>query len=1157
MAAPTLQGIYRFPPTTACQTLSFYTFFTCPQDANWAGTKRASECTLILTEGDSAKALAVAGLAVVGRDAFGVFPLRGKLLNVRDVSVKAALESAEVAALVTILGLDFGRTYAGLAPEVRGLRYGRVMIMADQDVDGSHIKGLLINLFHTYWPALLQQGGGGGGADGGKAGADTALPITLVTAAAEQVGAAVPVPARRGGKAGAKVTASSDGAPLVVRASTFLEQFVTPVIKARRGATVREFFSVRDFDAWRREGREGGDSGAGSGGIVQPASGSALVVGAPHPLHPGRLYGEASTGRWAVKYYKGLGTSTSAEGRAYFSDLRRHRVPFRWGGPADGGAIQMAFAKDQVAARKAWLTAAPADGDGAGRAAAAPRVLESTSAPAGDNRYDDATAVLHPGMPALGLGLEAAAAGAAAQLATADTAGRPAAPVAPLGAPPRDLPGGASETAVTYGDFVHRELIEFSRADLVRSIPSVLDGLKPSQRKVLHACFRRAGSSGGGGGGGGAGRAVATEGEAGNDGEEASNGSGGDAAARPAPGRAAPAPSLGPEVKVAQLAGYVAEHTAYHHGEASLVATITGMAQDFVGANNVPLLAPLGQFGTRLAGGADAASARYIFTRLSPTARALFPQADDELLARRDDDGSPVEPVAYVPVAPLVLMNGAHGIGTGWSTSVPNYNPRGVVDAVEAALGQLGGAGSDFARFPAGGGGGGGEELRAAVAALPAVARLAPWWRGFKGEVQPAPGGDGYITVGLAAWERVRPGGETSAGTSASARRGSSAGGASRSASPRSSGGGGKAAPGGGEARHLSTAASRVLLAPKRRGAASGTAGSRRREDAVDDDSASDGADDAGSAAGPGGATHVRVTELPVGRWTEDYKAFLQGLVARGLVAEVREYHSEAAAEFLLALTRAGVEAALDARGGLAGFLRLATPVSTRNMHLFCPRGAIKRYAAPCDIIADFLPVRAGLYAARQLRASNLAADALARASARHRFLTEVTAGSLPLLEARRGSGGSGGGASSSKAGLAAELARRGYPFVLPASAAPTPVADSAAAAAADAAAADSAFGAAAHLVRPEVVHQRRVRAAPSGASPSLLAPPPGGYDYLLNLPVWQLTGAAVEAAAAEKAAASASAAVVAAAGPADAWRDDLHRLRAALAAAEAGSGAH
>ena len=61
-----------------------------------------------------------------------------------------------------------------------------------------------------------------------------------------------------------------------------------------------------------------------------------------------------------------------------------------------------------------------------------------------------------------------------------------------------------------------------------------------------------------------------------------------------------------------QIAGYIAERTAYHHGEASLHATIINMAQDFVGANNIPLLEPLGQFGTRAQGGKDFASPRSV-----------------------------------------------------------------------------------------------------------------------------------------------------------------------------------------------------------------------------------------------------------------------------------------------------------------------------------------------------------------------------------------------------------------------------------------------------------------------------------------------------------------------------------------------------------------
>lgn len=87
-------------------------------------------------------------------------------------------------------------------------------------------------------------------------------------------------------------------------------------------------------------------------------------------------------------------------------------------------------------------------------------------------------------------------------------------------------------------------------ADNIRSIPSCADGLKPGQRKVLFGCFKK---------------------------------------------------GVVKEIKVAQLAGYVSEKTAYHHGEQSLTATIVGLAQNFVGSNNINLLDPNGQFGTRLA----------------------------------------------------------------------------------------------------------------------------------------------------------------------------------------------------------------------------------------------------------------------------------------------------------------------------------------------------------------------------------------------------------------------------------------------------------------------------------------------------------------------------------------------------------------------------
>ena len=126
-------------------------------DANNAGTKDSINCTLILTEGDSAKTLAVAGLGVLGRDRYGVFPLRGKMLNVREATPKQILENAEISTICKIVGLSFSYKYES-KESLKSLRYGKIMIMTDQDHDGSHIKGLIINFVHYQWPNLLKHG---------------------------------------------------------------------------------------------------------------------------------------------------------------------------------------------------------------------------------------------------------------------------------------------------------------------------------------------------------------------------------------------------------------------------------------------------------------------------------------------------------------------------------------------------------------------------------------------------------------------------------------------------------------------------------------------------------------------------------------------------------------------------------------------------------------------------------------------------------------------------------------------------------------------------------------------------------------------------------------------------------------------------------------
>ncbi|XP_012230798.1 DNA topoisomerase 2 [Linepithema humile] len=439
------------------------------EDANDAGTVRSLECTLILTEGDSAKTMAVSGIASIGRDKYGIFPLRGKMLNVREATHKQILENAEINNLIKILGLQYKKKYES-RDDLKTLRYGKMMIMTDQDQDGSHIKGLLINFIHHNWPSLLKL--------------------------------------------------------------NFVEEFITPIVKASKGNQVLSFFSLPEFEMWKKE---------------------------TDNFHT-----------YKIKYYKGLGTSTAKEAKEYFENMARHRIRFRYDGEQDDQNIIMAFSKKCVDQRKDWLM----------------NHMTETK-----RRKE------------IGLGER--------YLYEKDT------------------------RTVSFSDFINVELVLYSNYDNVRSIPNMMDGFKPGQRKVLFTCLKR------------------------NDKRE---------------------------VKVAQLAGSVAEHSAYHHGETSLMATIINLAQNYVGSNNINLLQPIGQFGTRLTGGKDAASPRYIFTMLSPLARYIFHKHDDALLKHEYDDNQKIEPVFYTPVIPMVLVNGADGIGTGWMTKIPNYNPREIIENLQRMM---------------------------------------------------------------------------------------------------------------------------------------------------------------------------------------------------------------------------------------------------------------------------------------------------------------------------------------------------------------------------------------------------------------------------------------------------------------------------------------
>ncbi|PBL01342.1 type II DNA topoisomerase [Armillaria gallica] len=457
-------------------------------DANMAGTKNAKNCTLILTEGDSAKTMAQAGLSVVGRNNFGIFPLRGKVLNVREAKHDQIMKNEEIQNIKKILGLQHNKEYK----DVSSLRYGQLMLMTDQDHDGSHIKGLLINYLDHFYPSLLKLPG-------------------------------------------------------------FLVEFVTPIVRVTKGNQRKDFFTIPEYEEWAER--------------------------------------TPDASKWKAKYFKGLGTSKDTDAVEYFADMGKHVIPFSPLKEEEREEIDLAFSKKKADERKEWL-----------------------------RQFRPGTFLDH------------------------------------------------NLDEITYSEFINKELILFSMADNIRSIPSVADGLKPGQRKIIWSCFKR---------------------------------------------------NLKSEIKVAQLVGYVSEKSAYHHGEASLAATIVNLAQNFVGSNNINILLPNGQFGSRDQGGKDHASPRYIFTEPAPITRSIFHPADDALLNSQEDDGLTVEPEWYLPVLPMILVNGAEGIGTGWSTNIPCFNPVDIVANLRRLMN--------------------GED----------VVTMDPWWHRFTGEIK-STGKNKYEVTGIA-----------------------------------------------------------------------------------------------------------------------------------------------------------------------------------------------------------------------------------------------------------------------------------------------------------------------------------------------------------------------------------------------------------------------
>jgi len=430
------------------------------EDAKYAGTRNAHKCSLFITEGNSAKAFAMNGLEIIGREYHGVFPLKGKLLNVRDAPPQKIYHNKEVQNLKTIIGLQNNVDYV----DVKKLRYGSIIILTDQDHDGFHIKGLIMNLFDKHWRSLIKIPG-------------------------------------------------------------FIKSMITPIVKVFKKTDTKKmnptiFYNLIDYENWVKK----------MGSRVK---------------------------QWTPKYYKGLGTSTNREAKEVFKDYPNCLRTYVWEGDISAQSLDKGFSKKRAKDRKVWIT-----------------------------NFD-----------------------------------------------PQDDKVDNDNKNVSYSDFINKELIQFSYADVIRSIPFIIDGFKPSHRKVLYACIL--------------------------------------------------ANIFKKEMKVSQLSGTVSEKTAYHHGEASLNGTIIGMAQNYVGSNNINLLHPQGQFGDRMELGKNHASPRYIYTRIGTITPFIYKKDDNPVLKHNLDDNKKIEYENFAPIIPMILVNGTLGIGTGWSSFIPNHNPIEIIENVE------------------------------------------------------------------------------------------------------------------------------------------------------------------------------------------------------------------------------------------------------------------------------------------------------------------------------------------------------------------------------------------------------------------------------------------------------------------------------------------
>jgi DNA topoisomerase-2 len=628
-------------------------------DANFAGTDKSKLCTIIFCEGDSAKTGVISGLSQKDRDTIGVYPLKGKVMNVRGETVKKISENKEIAEIKKILGLETGKEYNSIEDVHKNLRYSKVVFMTDQDLDGSHIKGLCINLFQNEWISLTRIPG-------------------------------------------------------------FIGFMNTPILKAKKGQQELKFYNEGEYDLWKTNNETKG---------------------------------------WNIKYYKGLGTSTKAEFVEYFKEKKF--VGFEHTGKESDDVIDMVFNKKRADDRKHWL----------------------------ETLYS------------------------------------------------RDSYADTSKPMIPYEEFVNKELIHFSKYDCDRSIPNIMDGLKISLRKILYCAFKK---------------------------------------------------KINTEIKVAQFSAYVAENSCYHHGEESLNKAIVGMAQNFVGSNNINILVPSGQFGSRIKGGSDASSPRYIFTRLEKITRCIFSDKDDHILKYLNDDGTLVEPQFYVPIIPMVLVNGTKGIGTGFSTEIMCYNPETIIHYLKAKLANSTTDGIEFV----------------------------PHYEGFTGTI-----------------EKISD--------------------------------------------------SKYLF--------------KGKYDKIDSDT-------------------IRVTELPVGTWTDDFKELLSdlendkdkdGKKITPIIKQIKENFTDITVDFEITFSK-GKLAELEANkgdygcNGLEKLLKLYSTSSTTNMNLFDYDDKLKKYDSVEEIIDDYFDIRLEYYDLRKEYMIDALEKELMILSNKAKYISEVLEGTIDLRKKKK-----------------------------------------------------------------------------------------------------------------------------------------------------------